>query len=59
MRIFHLLGSRLRVGSELFEYLWSRREWWLMPLVGVLLLFGALFGIAISSGLGPFIYAIF
>ncbi|HLC45647.1 MAG TPA: DUF5989 family protein [archaeon] len=42
--------------SEVFEFLWERKAWWLAPIVLVLLLVGALIIITQSSALSPFIY---
>lgn len=44
---------------ELFDFLWVRRLWWLIPMVGVLLLIGILMIIAQSSAIAPFIYPLF
>ena len=44
---------------ELFQFLWARKLWWLIPAVVVLLVFGALIVLATTSGIGPFIYTLF
>jgi hypothetical protein len=44
---------------ELWAYMKVRRKWWLLPIIVVLLLVGALLVFAQSSVLAPFIYTIF
>jgi Family of unknown function (DUF5989) len=53
-------GAVRRVGimGELMRFLWERKLWWLMPMVGVLLLLGILIIFAQSSAIAPFIYTL-
>ena len=44
---------------ELAAYMGARKKWWLLPVVFLLLAFGALLLLAQSSAVGPFIYTIF
>ena len=44
---------------EFWEFLRFRKRYWLLPIVIVLLLFGALIVFTESSALAPFIYALF
>lgn len=44
---------------ELWLFLRTRKKFWLMPIVVVLLLFGMLLIVAESSAVAPFIYTIF
>jgi hypothetical protein len=44
---------------ELLRFLGSRKKFWLVPLVILTLLFGALVLLAQSSAVAPFIYTIF
>jgi hypothetical protein len=44
---------------ELFEFLLSKKKFWLMPVIVVLLLIGFLIVFAGSSALSPFIYTLF
>jgi hypothetical protein len=44
---------------ELFQFLWARKLWWLIPAVVVLLVFAALIVLATTSGIGPLIYTLF
>lgn len=53
------MAARSSVAGELFRFLWQRRLWWLMPLVGMLLLFGILLLFAQSSPIAPFVYTLF
>jgi hypothetical protein len=45
--------------SELFQFLWSRKLWWLTPMLAVLLVFGVLIVLGSVAGVGPFIYTLF
>ncbi len=50
--------SRYGIVSELWLFMKVRKKWWLLPIVIVLLLVGALLVLAQGS-LAPFIYTIF
>jgi len=39
--------------------LMANKRWWLLPMVGALLLFGVLIVVAQSSAIAPFIYTLF
>lgn len=54
-----LFLSKLGIFGELLSFLWKRKKWWLIPLIIVLVLFGALIIFAGSTGLAPFIYPLF
>jgi drug/metabolite transporter superfamily protein YnfA len=45
--------------SEIWALLRTRKKFWLLPIIIVLLLFGVLLIFAQSSALAPFIYTIF
>ena len=45
--------------SEFWEFLKVRKRYWLLPVVVVLLLFGAIIVFTESSAIAPFIYALF
>jgi len=47
------------VVGEVIQFLWERKLWWLIPMVGMLLFFGLLLIFASSSGVAPFIYTLF
>ena len=44
---------------ELWAFMRVRKKWWLLPIIIVLLLVGALLVFAQGSALAPFIYTIF
>jgi hypothetical protein len=44
---------------ELWDFMRERKKYWLMPIVLVLLLFGALIVLAQGSAIAPFIYTLF
>jgi hypothetical protein len=45
--------------SEFWEFLKVRKRYWLLPIVLVLLLLGALIVFTQTSAVAPFIYALF
>ena len=45
--------------SQVVGYVRSESKWWLLPIIGVLLVIGALLVFAHGSALAPFIYTIF
>lgn len=45
--------------TELWAFIRTGKRWWLLPVIVVLLLVGALLVLAQGSALGPFIYTIF
>lgn len=45
--------------SEFWAFLRIRKKFWLLPLLIMLLLFGALLLLAQSSAVAPFIYTLF
>jgi LPS O-antigen subunit length determinant protein (WzzB/FepE family) len=52
-------NTKLAIISELFTFLWRKKEWWLAPIVIALLILGVLLAFAQSSAIGPFMYTIF
>lgn len=52
------ISELLRTVSDLMHFLWSKKLWWMIPLVAVLLIFGSLIFLASSTALGPFVYAL-
>jgi len=59
MRLIQEMGDKLAITGELFAFLWQRKLWWLMPIVGVVVFFGLLIGFGSASGIGPFVYTLF
>ena len=45
--------------KELCAYMSARKKWWLMPIMVILVAFGALLVLAEGSAIAPFIYTIF
>ena len=45
--------------GELWAFMRVRKKWWLLPIIVVMLLVGALLVFAQGSVLAPFIYTIF
>ncbi len=44
---------------DFFAYLKERKKWWLIPVIAILLLFGALIVMSSGSAIAPFIYTLF
>jgi hypothetical protein len=51
--------SRGGIMRELWSYMRVRKKWWLLPIILILLLVGALLVFAQGSVLAPFIYTVF
>lgn len=45
--------------TELWGFMRSRKKFWLLPILLMLVLFGALLLLAQSSAIAPFIYTLF
>ncbi len=52
-------SKRSSTVSQLFQLLWEKKAWWLVPMVSVFLLLGILIFMTAGSALSPFIYALF
>jgi hypothetical protein len=52
------MGRSSLVG-EFWAFLRARKKWWLLPIIVVMVLVGALLIFAQGSALAPFIYTIF
>jgi Family of unknown function (DUF5989) len=59
MSLIKSLSGRFAIASELLQFFWERKLWWLMPMVVLLLGFGMLIVFAQSSAVAPFIYTLF
>jgi hypothetical protein len=55
-QVVRSLGPRLGIAGELVAFLWSQKLWWMIPLVLMLLVIGALVAFASATTLAPFIY---
>ena len=51
--------SSMSLARELWAFMRVRKKWWLLPVLLVMLLVGALLVFAQGSALAPFIYTIF
>ena len=49
----------LSLFSELWSFMKTRKKFWLLPIVMVMMLFGALLIFAQGSAIAPFIYTLF
>jgi hypothetical protein len=47
------------IAREIWEFMKVRKKWWLLPVIIVLMIVGALLIFAQGSALAPFIYTIF
>lgn len=45
--------------KEFFEFLKERKKLWLLPIVVILVIFGAIIVLTAGSAIAPFIYTIF
>ncbi len=53
-----LQGPKQGFFAEFWAYLRHSKKWWMLPILVILLLLGGLVLLS-STGLGPFIYALF
>lgn len=51
--------NNMGLARELWIFMKVRKKWWLLPIIVVMFLLGALLVFAQGSALGPFIYTIF
>ena len=51
--------AKSTLSAELWAYMRVRKKWWLLPLIIVMVMMGALMVFAQGSALAPFIYTIF
>jgi hypothetical protein len=61
MEEFEKQAAEKRSGfvRELLSFLGQNKKWWLIPILTVLLIFGALMIFASGSAAAPFIYTLF
>ena len=59
MPILKDISGNAAIAWGLLSFLWSRKLWWMIPAVSVLLAFGLVIVIGSSTGAGPFIYSLF
>ncbi len=51
--------GKIAILREFGQFLIERKKWWLLPIVFMLLLLGALIVLTQGSALAPFIYTLF
>ena len=51
--------ARHSITMEMWDFLKVRKKWWLLPIIVMLVVIGALIVFAQGSALAPFIYTIF
>jgi Family of unknown function (DUF5989) len=51
--------SQMSLARELWAFMRVRKKWWLLPIMLVMIIVGALLVFAHGSVLAPFIYTIF
>ena len=51
--------SKISILREFWDFLKVRKKWWLLPIVVMLVLLGALIVLTQGSALSPFIYTLF
>ncbi|MFH1470716.1 MAG: DUF5989 family protein [Candidatus Micrarchaeota archaeon] len=51
-----MIIKKLGVAKDLLSFLWKRKNYWLIPIVLLLLLFALIIILGTSTGLGPLIY---
>jgi len=59
MRVLRNVAGGAGTVGELFQFLWARRLYWLIPFVAVLLVVAVLLIIGQVTGVAPFIYTLF
>lgn len=59
MKVLRNTIRNLGVASELFSFFWGNKRWWLIPMIVVLFLLGAMIVLAQSSAIAPFVYTLF
>ena len=53
------MSSKLSIVREFWSFLRVRKEWWLAPIVILLLTLGLILVLTEGSALAPFIYSLF
>ncbi|MCH8062437.1 MAG: hypothetical protein IH861_08035 [Chloroflexi bacterium] len=59
MSMLREIGDKFGIAGELLAFLWSRKMWWAIPMVAVMLFFGLIIVVGSATGVGPFIYTLF
>lgn len=56
MTLVRKMQDRWGIFGELVAFLWAEKLWWMIPFVGLLVVFGLLMVFGAQSGLAPFVY---
>jgi len=59
MRFLKVALRRFGIAGELFFFFATGKRWWMLPVMAVLFVSGALLILAQSSAIAPFIYTLF
>ena len=59
MKFIRGVIERFGIASELLQFFWERKLWWMMPMIIILLMFGFVMIFAQNSAIAPFIYTLF
>ena len=59
MSLIRETADKVGIAKELLTFFWDQKMWWMIPLVGVLLVLGLLITVGSATGVGPFIYTLF
>jgi hypothetical protein len=59
MKFIHTAARRFGIAGELLTFFWANKRWWILPMMFMLLLVGAMIVLAQSSAIAPFIYTLF
>ena len=59
MKVLREIGDKFGIAGELLGFLWSRKMWWAIPMVAIMLFFGLIIVVGSATGVGPFIYTLF
>ncbi|RJQ28035.1 hypothetical protein C4577_00195 [Candidatus Parcubacteria bacterium] len=55
----NIIKHRLIIIGELFSFLWSRKLWWITPIIFILLILMEIILFGQTTGLAAFIYPLF
>lgn len=59
MSFLTVTKRRFWIAGNLLNFFWSNKNWWMLPMIVIILLFGLLLALAQSSAIAPFIYTLF
>jgi hypothetical protein len=59
MNFLRNTARNMGVARDMLTFFWSNKRWWLLPMVVMLLVLGALIVLAQSSAIAPFVYTLF